>query len=81
MFSHVVRPSNQHWDTSVDGIIVYSPLFVPPVPVPGDTTTARYVGGGGGGGVLWLPLSFGEVTFSPPSSLDWLVSVLLDCSS
>lgn len=58
---------------------------MPPAPDvgPGDDTTARYVGGGGGGGVLrlaWL-LSLGEVTGSPPSSLGWVASGFLDCSS
>lgn len=50
---------------------------------PGDETTARYVGGGGGGGVLLLPwiASLGEVTVSPPSSLGWVVLVLLGFSS
>lgn len=66
-------------------ILVYSPLFVPPAPDvgPGDDTTARYVGGGGGGGVLLLPwlASVGEVRVSPPSSLGWVVSVFLHCSS
>ncbi len=61
----------------------YSPLFVPPDVGPGDDTTARYVGGGGGGGVLRLPCvaSVGEVMVSPPSSLGWVVSMFLDCSS
>lgn len=61
------------------------PLFEPPAPDvgPGDETTARYVGGGGGGGVVRLPWleSLGEVTVSPPSSLGWVVSVFLGCSS
>lgn len=41
------------------------------------------MGGGGGGGVLLLPwlVSLGEVTDSPLSSLGWVESVLLGCSS
>lgn len=62
-----------------------APLFEPPAPDvgPGEDTTARYVGGGGGGGVLRLPwlASLGEVTLSPPSSLGWVASVFLSCSS
>lgn len=56
-----------------------SPLLVPPAPGTGDDTTALYVGGGGVLRLLCFEL--GEVTFSAPSSLGWLGSVILDCPS